>query len=71
MMIRKKIRAQLLRDLVQLPDEISDDSMLEIVIREADASDGLAVMAPWWARHNDEPTPEWAAPGSTALVSEP
>lgn len=50
--------------------EHADGGGTSATLREADASDGLAVMAPWWARHNDEPTPEWAAPGSTALVSE-
>lgn len=35
MIIRKRIKAELLKDIVKLPDEISDDTMLELVISKA------------------------------------
>lgn len=35
MMIRKRIKAERLKDIVKLPDEISDDTMLELVITKA------------------------------------
>ncbi len=36
MIIRKRVKAELLKDIVKLPDDILDETMLEIIITKAE-----------------------------------